>query len=336
MRITALSRFGRSSARRCLLHACRGAAPSRQDLSRSAYYDFLIARHLEAQGDTKGAQAALEHAVAADPRSAEVRAEIAAFHLRRDAADDAGARRERSAFSSTTRTPRRIACSACSMRRAPKIQRPWPGRAGRRGGAGDGRRSRISSGVTDNPAGLTDLNLQYTLGRLYTRDWPDRQGDPGVDARRQREPAVGAGPPRARAGVRRRARHRRARSRRSRRSSTTSRASRTCSAQFQEQAGRLKDAADTYTKALSVAAQQPRAEVPAHCRAARREGLSSAPPSLPARRRRSIPTICGFRSCARTRCCEMGDAARAITVLEPVAKANSERRDHAVRARGPV
>ena len=54
-----------------------------------AYYDFLIARHLEAQGDSKGAQAALEKAVAADPKSAEVRAELAAFHLRRDAADDA-------------------------------------------------------------------------------------------------------------------------------------------------------------------------------------------------------------------------------------------------------
>src|SRR5690242_15745541 len=54
-----------------------------------AYYDFLIARHLEAQGDAKGAQAALEKAVAADPKSAEVRAELAAFFQRRDANDDA-------------------------------------------------------------------------------------------------------------------------------------------------------------------------------------------------------------------------------------------------------
>ena len=53
------------------------------------YYDFLMARHLEASGDSKGAQALLEKAVAADPRSAEVRAELSAFHLRRDAADDA-------------------------------------------------------------------------------------------------------------------------------------------------------------------------------------------------------------------------------------------------------
>src|SRR5512147_1239716 len=53
------------------------------------YYDFLMARHLEASGDSKGAQALLEKAVVADPKSAEVRAELAAFHLRRDAADDA-------------------------------------------------------------------------------------------------------------------------------------------------------------------------------------------------------------------------------------------------------
>ena len=39
-----------------------------------AYYPFLIARHLEAAGDNQGAQRELERAVAADPRSAEVRA----------------------------------------------------------------------------------------------------------------------------------------------------------------------------------------------------------------------------------------------------------------------
>src|SRR4029450_1738382 len=54
-----------------------------------AYYNFPIARHPEAQGDAKGAQAALEKGVAADLQSAEIRAELAAFFLRRDAAEDA-------------------------------------------------------------------------------------------------------------------------------------------------------------------------------------------------------------------------------------------------------
>src|SRR6267142_5418935 len=58
-------------------------------INADAYYDFLMARHLEASGDSKGAQAQLERAVAADPKSAEVRAELAAFHLRRDAGGDA-------------------------------------------------------------------------------------------------------------------------------------------------------------------------------------------------------------------------------------------------------
>ena len=54
-----------------------------------AYYPFLIARHLEAEGDSQGAQQELERAVAADPRSAEVRAELAGFFLRRENWDGA-------------------------------------------------------------------------------------------------------------------------------------------------------------------------------------------------------------------------------------------------------
>src|SRR5687768_7718544 len=48
------------------------------------YYEFLLARRLEEAGDVKGARAALERAAAADPKSAEIRAEIAALHLRRN------------------------------------------------------------------------------------------------------------------------------------------------------------------------------------------------------------------------------------------------------------
>jgi tetratricopeptide (TPR) repeat protein len=44
------------------------------------YYDFLLGRHLHATGETKSALAALERAAAADPRAAEVRAEIASVH----------------------------------------------------------------------------------------------------------------------------------------------------------------------------------------------------------------------------------------------------------------
>jgi tetratricopeptide (TPR) repeat protein len=55
----------------------------------SSYFEFLMARRLEGQGDTKGALAALERAASGDPTSAEIPAEIAAFHLRRNDRDAA-------------------------------------------------------------------------------------------------------------------------------------------------------------------------------------------------------------------------------------------------------
>jgi Tfp pilus assembly protein PilF len=76
-----------------------------------AYYDFLMARHLEASGDAKGAQAQLEKAVAADSNSAEVRAELAAFYSGATTATTPnGSPRKR--FSSMTTIRRRIAFSA--------------------------------------------------------------------------------------------------------------------------------------------------------------------------------------------------------------------------------
>lgn len=57
--------------------------------SPDAYFEFLMARRLESQGDQAGALAALERAAAADPASAEVRAEIASFQLRRNRRTDA-------------------------------------------------------------------------------------------------------------------------------------------------------------------------------------------------------------------------------------------------------
>jgi tetratricopeptide (TPR) repeat protein len=48
------------------------------------YFEFLNARHLEGEGDNAGALAALQRAAAAEPTSAEIRAEIASFYLRRN------------------------------------------------------------------------------------------------------------------------------------------------------------------------------------------------------------------------------------------------------------
>ena len=50
----------------------------------NAYYEFLLARRLEGEGDSDRALAALQRAAAADPTSAEIKAEIAGLYLRRD------------------------------------------------------------------------------------------------------------------------------------------------------------------------------------------------------------------------------------------------------------
>jgi tetratricopeptide (TPR) repeat protein len=63
-----------------------GIAPT-DSLAQAAsdpYYSFLLGRHLESEGDAPAALAALERAAAADPRSAEVRAEIASLQYRRN------------------------------------------------------------------------------------------------------------------------------------------------------------------------------------------------------------------------------------------------------------
>ena len=72
-----------------LLLLCVGGAAGAQ--TSDAYFEFLMAQHLEAQGDHAGALAALGRAAAADPASAEVRAEIASFQLRRNERDAAEA-----------------------------------------------------------------------------------------------------------------------------------------------------------------------------------------------------------------------------------------------------
>lgn len=77
-----------SAATACVLAlSMAGAAAQSPD----SYFEFLMARRLESQGDQAGALAALERAAAADPASAEVRAEIASFQLRRNRRSDAEA-----------------------------------------------------------------------------------------------------------------------------------------------------------------------------------------------------------------------------------------------------
>src|SRR5688572_33504607 len=58
-------------------------AGARAQATSDSYLNFLMARHLEGEGNEAGALAALDRAATADPKSAEVRAEIAALQMRR-------------------------------------------------------------------------------------------------------------------------------------------------------------------------------------------------------------------------------------------------------------
>lgn len=73
----------------CVLSLVTAASGAWAQTSDQAYYEFIMARHLEGEGDNAGALAALQRAAAADPMSADVRAEIASFQYRRNQRDEA-------------------------------------------------------------------------------------------------------------------------------------------------------------------------------------------------------------------------------------------------------
>src|SRR5262245_46797044 len=131
-----------------------------------SYFEFLQARRLEADGDAKGALAALERAATADPKSAEVRAEIASLHLRRNERPDAEkAAKAALALDETNVEGNRVlgllyaASVEDSNQRTPSAQSA----AALKDAIMYLERAVTGAGVT------ADANLQYTLGRLYTR-----------------------------------------------------------------------------------------------------------------------------------------------------------------------
>ena len=78
-----LMRFARSVTVGMLMAGSFPGVALAQQGSAAAYYEFMMARRLETAGNADAALAALERAAAADPTSAEIRAEIASLHLRR-------------------------------------------------------------------------------------------------------------------------------------------------------------------------------------------------------------------------------------------------------------
>jgi tetratricopeptide (TPR) repeat protein len=130
------------------------------------YLEFLMARRLEQDGDVKGAQAALERAAAADPESAEIRAELAALHMRQNDARAAekAAREALEKNGSNVEANRVLGLIFAAYAES-------AAESGQESRAPEFTRDAIAhlEKVAATPGGATDLNVQFNLGRLYLR-----------------------------------------------------------------------------------------------------------------------------------------------------------------------
>lgn len=129
------------------------------------YYEFLLARRLEADGDVKGARAALDRAAAADPKSAEIRAEIAALHLRRNERGEA----EKAAKAALAIDEKNVEAN----RVLGLLYAAAADATGERSGPQAAANVRDAITYLERAAAGTtvtaDATLYYTLGRLYIR-----------------------------------------------------------------------------------------------------------------------------------------------------------------------
>ena len=286
--------------------------------SADAYYDFLMARHLEASGDAKGAQAQLEKAVTEDPKSAEVRAELGAFFLRRDDGDNAErVAKEALQLDQDSSEAHRV----LGMLYAARSEDTGRGQAAQ-AAAAELVKQAIShlERVTENPAGLTDLNLQYTLGRLYTRNG---QADKAIQALtrvvNENPLSVQGRLSLAQAYVVAHDMNNAIRAL----EEIVDDEPRVANmlGQFQEQAGRLKDAADSYTKALAVAPNSRELKVRRIAALLGAKEYQRAA-EFAAQAQMQHPDDLRFTQLRAHALQQMGDLARAITVLEPAARTN--------------
>jgi tetratricopeptide (TPR) repeat protein len=131
-----------------------------------AYYEFLMARRLEAEGDQAAALAALERAKKLDPNSAELLAELAGFHARQNRGEAAVAEAERALAIDPKNTEAHHVLAL--------IYSAWadggsPLPAGQTPASARALAVEHLSALVGSPLMATDPNLQMTLGRLQLR-----------------------------------------------------------------------------------------------------------------------------------------------------------------------
>lgn len=130
----------------------------------AAMYEFLLARRADSADDSKGAQAALERAVALDPQSAELRAELAGFFARQNRAADAVAAAEKAlTLDPASEEAHRILGLVNAAWADGVIDGPSGGTATAWRDAAIDHLQRVQG----SPSMATDLGLQVTLARQY-------------------------------------------------------------------------------------------------------------------------------------------------------------------------
>lgn len=138
----------------------RASAP---DKIGEAYDQFLLAHRLEQRDDVNGAIAAYKRAMALDPTASEVPAELAAFYLRQNRAQDAmGAAEQAIAIEPANREANRVL----------GIIYAATAEASRTPAAGDEALQKAIHHLelaVERPAGEPDPNVRATLSRLYIR-----------------------------------------------------------------------------------------------------------------------------------------------------------------------
>jgi tetratricopeptide (TPR) repeat protein len=138
------------------------APAARRPANAAAMYEFLLARRAEAADDVTAAQSALERAVALDPQSPELHAELAAFHARQNRPAEAVAAAERAvALDAGSEEGHRI---------LGLVHAAWADGVvdGPSGGSTETWRAAAILHLTkvqSTPAMVTDLGLQVTLAR---------------------------------------------------------------------------------------------------------------------------------------------------------------------------
>lgn len=149
------------------------AAPAaRRPTSGPAMYEFLLARRAEGEENVAAAQTALERAVTLDPTSAELQAELAAFHARQNHPAEAVKSAERAvALDADSEEGHRILGLVNAAWADGVVEGP-------KGGAVDAWRAAAILHLTkvqNTPAMATDIGLQLSLARqLMAADQADK------------------------------------------------------------------------------------------------------------------------------------------------------------------